>query len=145
MVRRRREVRTRAPLEEGRWRLRQIIHQQEDSPATTTTGRKRRQANSTGGSRAKQPKIRPLTTADIPDIVSAVVQALPPRTQTDPVRSSRRKRSNPAETIQPTQTEQTSCRRRTGIPASPELQDSTDEEDIENEGLGKQQYKLYFA
>ena len=65
---------------------------QVDSPATTTTGRKRRQANSMGGSRAKQPKTCPLTTADIPDIVSAVVQALLPRTQTDPVRSSTEKK-----------------------------------------------------
>ena len=56
---------------------------QEDSPATTTTDRKRQQANSMGGSRVKQPKTRPLMTADIPDIVSTVVQALPPRTQTD--------------------------------------------------------------
>ena len=118
---------------------------QEDSPATTTTGRKRRQANSTGGSRVKQPKTRPLMTADIPDIVSAVVQTLPSRTQTDPVRSSRWKRSNPAEMIKPTQTEQTSRRRRTGAPANPESQDSTDEEDIENEDFGKQQYKLCFV
>ena len=117
---------------------------QEDSPATTMTGRKRQQANSMGGSRLKQPKIRPLTTTDIPDIVSAIVRALPPRTQMDPVRSSRRKRSNPAETIQSTQTEQTSCR-RTGTTVSLEPQDSTNKEDIENEDFSKQQYKLYFA
>ena len=90
-------------------------------------------------------KTRPLTVTDIPDIVSAVAQALPLQTQMDLVRSSRRKRSNPAETTQPTQTEQTSHRRRTGTPASLEPQDSTDEEDVENEDFGKQQYKLYFV
>ena len=38
----------------------------------------------TGGPRAKQSKTCPLTAADIPDIVFALVQALPPQTGTTP-------------------------------------------------------------
>ena len=51
------------------------------SPATESSakaGTKRgRQAESPGARREKRSKTRPLTTADIPDIVSAVVRGMP--------------------------------------------------------------------
>jgi len=49
----------------------------ETSLEIARTRRKRRQDNSMEGSRAKQRKTCPLTAADIPDIVMAVVKALP--------------------------------------------------------------------
>ena len=54
----------------------------ENSSGTTMAGKKRRQANSSEGSCVKQQKTCPLTAVDIPDIVMAVVQALPSRTDT---------------------------------------------------------------
>ena len=67
MVRRRREAQTRAPQEEGRRRLRQIIRQHKRiHPPPLRPAERDDKPTVREGSRAKQPKIRPLTVADIP-------------------------------------------------------------------------------
>ena len=103
----------------------------ENSSDTTGTGRKRRQNNSMEGSHMKQQKTCPLTATDIPDIVSAVVKALPSQTVTTSPdtrlshQTSCQTTGNNDQTCQVT-VDQTSCCR--GIPASRELQDTTDKE-----------------
>ena len=106
----------------------------ETSGDSTRTGQKRRKTKSTGSPLAKRSKTRPLTAADIPDIVSAVVKAMPQpqdATSSTPQRSSRR--------VQDTtdQASQSTCNRST-LPIT-DPQDSTDE-DAENEDFGKLLY-----
>ena len=63
------------------------------SPATktpATAGKTRGKPDSPGASREKRLKTRPLTAADIPDIVSAVVKAMPQPAEADTIATPRR-------------------------------------------------------
>jgi len=81
----------------------------------------------TGNPSAKRSKTRLLTAQDIPDIVSAVVQALPPQTGAAPTVSSRqtRYRNSHAEDVQVTP------RRSSRVPrVEEEEDDNSDHEDF---------------
>jgi len=106
-------------------------HPIQDLSGTKRIGRKRRQANSTGGSLAKILKTCPLTAADIPEIISVVVQALPSTFVTSWTTS------NTDQTGQTTDTRVTSCCHRTETTTIRQPYDSADEEDTENEDLSK--------
>ena len=114
---------------------------------TTASGKggKRGQAGTTA---AKKQQSRPLTTADISDIVTAVVEALPPRADNTTVRTQSSHGSNQRTTGKDTQPDQATdettsshgpvTRRETRSRRSQtspiwEQQDATDEEDSEDE------------
>jgi len=105
----------------------------------STTGRKQTQGESSEGSREKRSKTRPLTAADIPDIVSAVVQAMPQPTEAGttptPRRTpSRRKKNTDLPEDQPSVA---TCQRATLATAATETDDSSDDQDADNEDFGK--------
>lgn len=112
-------------------------------------GRKRGQAGTTA---AKKQTLRPLTTADISDIVTAVVEALPPRADNTTARTQSRygtgqrtmgtDRQPDQATDETTSSRGTVTRRETRsrrrqISPVREQQDTTDEEDSEDEDFGE--------
>ena len=105
----------------------------EASRDSTMAGQKRRETESTGTPLAKRSKIHHLTVAGIPDIVSAVVKAMPqPQDGTSSMprrRSSRHVQDNTDQASQATHSRST--------PPVTDPQDSTDEEDVEKEDFGK--------
>jgi len=103
----------------------------QDLSGTMRIRRKRRQANSTRSSLAKNLKTRPSTAANIPEIVSVVVQALPSTFVTSWITS------NTDMTSQTTDTRVTSCHCRTETTTIRQTHDSTDEEDTVNEDFSK--------
>ena len=103
-------------------------------------GQKRRKTESTGTPLVKRSKTRSLTAADIPDIVSAVVKAMPQLQ--DATSSMPRKRSSHRMQDTTDQARQSTCSRSTPpvTPTVTDPQDSTDEEDTKNEDFGKLLY-----
>jgi len=89
-----------------------------------TAGMKSGQTTSPGALQEKRSKTRPLTAADIPDIVSAVVKAMPQSTKASTTRA-------------PRQSSRVSCSRVTATMPTAEVEDSSDDEDIDNEDFGK--------
>ena len=107
----------------------------EKSGNSTRAGQKGRKTKSTGAPLAKRSKTRPLTAADIPDIVLAVVEAMPQSqdaTSSTPRRSSRR--------VQDTTDQASQSTRSHSTPPVTDPQDSTNEEDADNEDFGKSLY-----
>jgi len=103
--------------------------------SSSTTGRKWTQGESSEGPREKRSKTRPLTAADIPDIVSAVVWAMPQPTEASttptPRRTPRRRKKN---TEQPEDQPSVATRQRaTHATAATETDDSFDDQDADNE------------
>ena len=102
--------------------------------SSTTAGTKRgRQAKSPGAPREKRSKTRPLTAADIPDIVSAVVKAMPQSAEASSTSSTPRKRSSRHKQRNTDQPSQATRRRVTGTTPTPETDDSSNEADTDNE------------
>ena len=111
------------------------------SPAiesSATAGTKRgRQAKSPGALREKRSKTRPLTAADIPDIVSAVVKAMPQSAEASSTSSTPRKRSSRQKQRNTDQPSQATRRRVTGMTPTSATDDSSNEADTDNEVFGK--------
>ena len=107
--------------------------------SSSTTGRKRTQGESSEGPREKRSRTRPLTAADIPDIVSAVVQAMPQPTETSTTRTPRRTPSRRKKnTEQPEDQPSGATRQRaTRATTATETDDSSDDQDADNEDFGK--------
>ena len=109
------------------------------SPAiemSAMAGMKRRQTENSGAPCEKRSKTRPLIADDIPDIVSAVVKAMPQpaeaSTISTPQRSfSRCKQKNTDQLSQATR------RHVTGTMLSTEAEDSSDDGDADNVDFGK--------
>ena len=107
----------------------------EMSGDSTWAGQKRRKTKSTGTLLAKRSKTSPLTAADIPDIVLAVVKAMP---QPQDATSSTLQRSSCC--VQDTTNQARQSTRSHSTPPVTDPQDSTDEEDVKNEDFGKLLY-----
>ena len=125
-------------------------------PAKRTTRTKKTTASGKGGqagtTAANKQKSRPLTTADISDIVTAVVEALPPRADNTTARTRSSHGTGQRTTGTDRQPDQatdettssrgtvtrmeTRSRRRQTSPVR-EQQDATDEEDSEDEDFGE--------
>ena len=118
--------------------------------SSSSAGRKRTQGESSEGPREKRSRTRPLTAADIPDIVSAVVQAMPQPTETSatptPRRTPSRRKKN---TEQPEDQSSGATRQRaTRATAAIETDGSSDDQDADNEDFGKfcsYPYSVWFS
>ena len=118
----------------------------------STAGQKRRQSNNQASSNGKRQKSRSLTTEDIPEIVSAVVEALPqPGSGTAISVYSRGKKGTSRPVSQKTRSQelrsgQSSRRRdrcsREASPDNAEHEESNDE-DSDNEDFGKSNRLCY--
>jgi len=101
--------------------------------AANTPGQKRKRVESTGLPQEKRSKTRPLTAADIPDIVTAVVKAMPQPTDTSMTLSPRRTSSRRAKnTDQPGGPPNPGARRCvTPLTATAETEESSDVSHVE--------------
>jgi len=99
---------------------------------------------STGLPQEKRSKTCPLTAADIPDIITAVVKAMPQPTDTSTTLSSRRSSSRHAKsTNQLGDQPNPGARRRVRLlTATAETEESSDDEDVDNEDFGKSRGNL---
>ena len=112
--------------------------------AANTPGQKRKRAESTGLPQEKRCKTHPLTAADIPDIVMAVVKVMPQPTDTSMTLSSRRSSSRRAKNTnqlgdQPNPGSRCSV---TLLTANAETKESSDDEDADNKNFGKSRGNL---
>ena len=111
------------------------------SPANESSAKagtkRRRQAESPGARREKRSKTRPLTTADIPDIVSAVVRGMPQSAEATPSSSTRQKRASRHKQKNTDQPSQSTRRHVTRTTPTPETDDSSNEGDADHEDFGK--------
>ena len=106
------------------------------SPATessaTAETKQGRQAESPGARREKRSETRPLTTADIPDIVSVVVRGMPQSAEAIPSSSTRQKRASHHKQKNTDQPSQATRRRITRTTPTPEMDDSSDKGDADH-------------
>jgi len=107
--------------------------------AANTPGQKRKQAESTELHQEKRSKARPLTAADIPDIVTAVVKAMPQPTDTRTTLLPRRSSSHRAKNTNQLgdQPNPGAHRRVALLTATAETEESSNDEDADNEDFGK--------
>ena len=95
------------------------------------------QVEGPGARREKRSKTRPLTTADIPDIVSAVVRGMPQSAEAAPSSSTRQRGASRHKQKSTGQPSQSTRRRVTRTTPAPETDDSSNEGDADHEDFGK--------
>ena len=101
-----------------------------------TAGTKRRQTENSGDPCEKRSKTCPLTAADILDIVSAVVKAMPQPAEASAI-STPQRRSSRCKQKNTDQLSQATRRHITGMTLSTEAEDNSDDGDADNEDFGK--------
>ena len=124
--------------------VKRVIQTSATSEPPATAGKKRQKTNSTRG---KQKKARSLTTADIPDIVTAVVESLPQRGVVTPASTQIDQRTTRKATTRTSRiaekSSQSSCHQSPGssglnreVSPSSEPEENSDM-DADNEEFGK--------
>ena len=127
--------------------VKQVTQTSSTSEPPATAGKKRQKTNSNGTTHGKRKKARSLTTADIPDIVTAVVESLPQRGVVTPASTQIDQRTTRKATTRTSRTaEKSSQSSRHQSPGSSRLHrevspssepEENSDEDANNEEFGK--------